>query len=307
MIAADRLQAARSCFLRACLLDVEVRKPGNVSRASPGHGMSAAQFLASAHAAVEPLLRPGLAVGDRIEQAVAASWRAAGCNTNLGIVLLCAPIAAAFEQLPSPCSLDALRSALTQVLEELSVSDAASAYRAIVQANPGGLGRTDTGDVHEAPSIDLREAMTLAADRDCVALQYASAFADLFTAVEELSSRGSPPLFPRFSPQSPASSPLSGQSESVPPELHEIETVQTIFLRYLAAWPDSHIQRKMGQACAVSVQDQAKRWLEQEPPPWDASPRFAAWDASLKAAGINPGTAADLTVATLFIAGLSEQ
>jgi triphosphoribosyl-dephospho-CoA synthase len=33
-----------------------------------------------------------------------------------------------------------------------------------------------------------------------------------------------------------------------------------------------------------------------------ADPRWAAWDASLKAAGINPGTSADLTVATLFVA-----
>ena len=34
------------------------------------------------------------------------------------------------------------------------------------------------------------------------------------------------------------------------------------------------------------------------------SPAFAAWDESLKAQGINPGTSADLTVATLMIAGL---
>jgi triphosphoribosyl-dephospho-CoA synthase len=33
-------------------------------------------------------------------------------------------------------------------------------------------------------------------------------------------------------------------------------------------------------------------------------PSFAAWDESLKAQGINPGTSADLTVATLMIAGL---
>jgi triphosphoribosyl-dephospho-CoA synthase len=34
-------------------------------------------------------------------------------------------------------------------------------------------------------------------------------------------------------------------------------------------------------------------------------PEFAAWDASLKADRINPGTTADLTVATLLIAGLT--
>ncbi len=35
---------ARAAFLRACELDVAVRKPGNVSDASPGHGMHAALF-----------------------------------------------------------------------------------------------------------------------------------------------------------------------------------------------------------------------------------------------------------------------
>ena len=35
----------------------------------------------------------------------------------------------------------------------------------------------------------------------------------------------------------------------------------------------------------------------------DADPAFAAWDESLKARGINPGTSADLTVAALLIAG----
>jgi triphosphoribosyl-dephospho-CoA synthase len=37
----------------------------------------------------------------------------------------------------------------------------------------------------------------------------------------------------------------------------------------------------------------------------DTDPEFAAWDESLKADRINPGTTADLTVAALLIAGLS--
>jgi triphosphoribosyl-dephospho-CoA synthase len=35
----------------------------------------------------------------------------------------------------------------------------------------------------------------------------------------------------------------------------------------------------------------------------DATQQLLAWDAGLKARGINPGTSADLTVATLFVAG----
>ena len=95
-----RKEHARACFLRACELDVAVRKPGNVSLASPGHGMHAAMFIASAEAAAGPLFEPGARVGERIEAAVAATWAVAGCNTNLGILLLCAPIAKAVEMSP---------------------------------------------------------------------------------------------------------------------------------------------------------------------------------------------------------------
>jgi triphosphoribosyl-dephospho-CoA synthase len=35
----------------------------------------------------------------------------------------------------------------------------------------------------------------------------------------------------------------------------------------------------------------------------DADPEFAAWDVSLKAAGVNPGTSADFTVAALLLSG----
>ena len=69
---------ARACFVRACELDVAVRKPGNVSRESSGHGMHADMFIASAHAAAGPLFEPGARVGQRIEAAVAATWEVAG-------------------------------------------------------------------------------------------------------------------------------------------------------------------------------------------------------------------------------------
>ena len=60
--------------------------------------MTVADFLASADAAAPPLAAPGAAVGARILAAVAATRAAVGQNTNLGIVLLCAPLAAAAER-----------------------------------------------------------------------------------------------------------------------------------------------------------------------------------------------------------------
>ncbi len=267
-------QRARAAFLRACELDVAVRKPGNVSRASPGHGMQAQHFLDAAQAAAEPLLKPGARVGERIEASVAASWAAAGCNTNLGILLLCAPLAAAAEStLPLSHSLQA-------VLAALDVEDARAAYRAIVQANPGGLGHAEQADVHAAPAIDLRAAMALAARRDSVARQYAEGFHEVLAAAQGLG---------------------FALSDSADRALRDA-TVQRVYLGYLARWPDSHIVRKHGEALAQIVMSAAQGWQGRERPGED--PAFAAWDESLKQQGLNPGTSADLTVATLFAAGL---
>jgi len=287
------LERARACYLDACELDVAVRKPGNVSRLSAGHGMQAELFSASARASVGPMFRPGARVGDRIEAAVAATADAAGCNTNLGIVLLCAPIARAIELHPEADDPFALRVAIERVLADLDVDDARAAYRAIAQARPGGLGSAPAEDVHSLPSIDLRAAMALAAERDSIARQYRDGYAELF----EL---GLPPTSSGLSGLAGLPMGLDGR---VPPAVADV--VQRVYLSFLAARPDSHIVRKHGAALAHSVMRSAQRWQAraQAGEHLDADPDFAAWDVELKAAGLNPGTSADFTVAALFVAG----
>ena len=276
----------RACFLRACELDVAVRKPGNVSRASPGHRMRAEMFIASAQAAAGPLFEPGARVGERIEAAVDASWAAAGCNTNLGIVLLCAPIAAAVQPGPDAVAPDGLRAAIEAVLGGLDRADARAAYRAIARARPGGLGTAPSQDVNAAPSVDLRAAMALAADRDSIARQYRDGFVDLFDV-------GLAALGPGFS-----------LNRTPDPR----GAVQRVYLALLGRFADSHIVRNHGEAVAHIVMSAAQGWAERPvgPAGLDAEPGFVAWDERLKAEGINPGTSADLTVATLLIAGLSD-
>ncbi len=290
---APAVDAARQAFLWACGLDVAVRKPGNVSLASPGHGMQAGQFLCSAEAAAGPLFEPGVRVGGRIEAAQAASWRAAGCNTNLGIVLLCAPLAAAAERLqPSaaPPALSDWRGAIEAVLAGLDVADASLAFRAIAAAHPGGLGSVASQDVRDLPSVGLREAMALAAGRDSIARQYRDGFAELFDL-------GLPSLGAGFGPQG-----FAGQ-----PDAATARAVQRLYLRWLASRPDSHIVRKHGDAVAHSVMSAAQGWRERADAgeALDADAGFAEWDEQLKAAGLNPGTTADLTVATLLLASLT--
>lgn len=288
---------AREAFLAACRLDVETPKPGNVSVESAGHGMTAAQFLASAQAAAGPLFAHGAPVGKRILDAVARTREVAGCNTNLGIVLLVAPLAASLAASlnerdepdePDESSGEALtaqrwRAATERVLARLTVDDARDAYRAIALANPGGLGDAPEQSVHDAPTVDLRAAMQLAAQRDSIARQYANGFADIFetglAAVDEM-----------------------------PAEAPRLVTLN-VFLTFLASHPDSHIVRKHGMALAQSVTLAARaqhgRWraAATQTPDQSALRDLYAWDTELKSRGINPGTSADLTVATLFVAG----
>lgn len=297
----------RQAFLSACALDVAVRKPGNVCADTPGHGMTAAQFITSAEVAADALCAPGHGVGQRIEAAVLATRAAVGCNTNLGILLLCAPIAFAAEAVAAErcaarpdASQDTagLRSRLASVLAGLSVADAAAAYRAIRAAQPGGLGSAPSQDVQAPPSIDLRSAMALAADRDRIARQYRDGFTELFDLALPALQAG-----PAW--QSPA---LGGR-----PDASTVAAVQALYLLWLASAPDSHIVRKHGGAVAQVVMRAAQGWQHRRaaqagdprraaPPTLDSDPAFIAWDSALKAAAINPGTSADLTVATLMLA-----
>lgn len=295
---------AAQAYRRACLWDVAAFKPGNVSLARHGHRMQAADFIASAAASAGAIGQPGAAVGNRIEAAVAATWQAVGCNTNLGIVLLCAPLACAMEQAPSR-SARALRDAWEQVMAGLDRQDAAAAYRAIAQAQPGGLGRAESEDVHQAPSLGLREAMALAADRDAIAAQYVNGASRLFeTGWPVLKALAWPPA-------GWAAATDAGDDQTLAQQLAADaagqRAVSGLYLALLAAGPDSHIVRKHGLSVAHSVMAEAADWWRRwrDDPDWgqgSARAEWADWDTSLKSRGLNPGTTADLTVATLMAA-----
>ena len=85
----------------ACLLEVTAPKPGNVS---PGRGfddLAYEHFLASAAAIGGPLSGAGTRpLGATVRLAIEATARWTSSNTNLGIVLLLAPLARAAHALP---------------------------------------------------------------------------------------------------------------------------------------------------------------------------------------------------------------
>ena len=267
-------------FTAACLEELDAPKPGNVHHYASGHRMTVDDFVRSAAAAAEPLAHRGARVGARILAAVEATCAAVGANTNLGIILLAAPLAAAAERGDTD-----LRRALARVLAELDLADADLAFRAIVRAAPGGLGRADRHDVFAPATVTLRQAMAEAANRDRIAHQYASDFDDVFT-------RGNPALADAAARAWPA----------------RWATV-AVYLAFLAAFPDSHILRKHGAAVADDTRRAAESFrarLHASEQPEALLPDLLAWDSALKRENINPGTSADLTVATLFAHRLNE-
>jgi triphosphoribosyl-dephospho-CoA synthase len=274
---AEPAEAGRiaDAFREACLAELAALKPGNVHVHAEGHGMTVAQFQASAAAAAPVIAAPGLRVGQRILKAVEATRSAVGLNTNLGIVLLAAPlIAAAWRP-----ERGTLRERVAAVLDALDRSDAEAAYAAIRLAAPGGLGRSVAEDVSEPPKVSLKQAMALAAARDRIARQYVTAYADLF----EIG-------LPRY---------REALAERLAPE----EAVAAVHLRFMAAFADSHIQRKYGAATAEAVRGEAdlldRPWLWRGP--WvERRRRLLAFDSKLKSRNLNPGTSADLTVACLL-------
>jgi triphosphoribosyl-dephospho-CoA synthase len=277
-----------NAFIGACRDELEAPKPGNVHVYADGHGMTAAQFEDSAAAAAGPLCASGARVGIRIRGAVEATVKAVGTNTNLGIILLCAPLAAAADTaLRSSAagedqSLD-LRAALIGVIDNLDITDATDAFAAIVRASPAGLGHAERHDVRAPPQVTLKQAMTDAADRDRVARQYAAGFADVFDLGMPLHAAAAA----RWS--APRAATLA------------------VYLGFLSRFPDSHICRKLGADAAAEVCQTALKFDALLQDTRDAAglprgllDRLLAWDAALKGRGINPGTSADLTVATLF-------
>jgi triphosphoribosyl-dephospho-CoA synthase len=264
-------------FFAACRDEIEAPKPGNVHVFAAGHGMTKEDFLTSATAASAPLLAPGASVGARILGAVEATRAAVGMNTNLGILLLCGPLAAAAEKGGTD-----LQAALADVLKELNRNDAEQVFRAISLASPGGLGAVPRYDVRGPAEVGLREAMAEAADRDALALQYVSNFHDVFvTGLEALAAARKCGLKPPW------------------------PTV-AIYLSFLAAFPDTHIGRKHGLPAAREVQSEASEMLSIfQARHGDCLAELLAFDRRLKSRDRNPGTSADLTVATLFADRLS--
>jgi triphosphoribosyl-dephospho-CoA synthase len=266
------------CVHIACLIEVSADKPGNVTWGKDFWDTRFVDFMASA-IAVGPAFRDAMQkpVGEIVYQAVRDTGRLANTNTNLGMILLLAPLARA----AAPGHPGGLREEVRRVLAELTVEDARNVFQAIRQAAPRGLGRVAHYDVR-GPEVDipLLEAMRLAQERDTVAREYTTGFEITF----ELGYAS----LARFWEEG-----------------HEFSNsiVQT-YLTILAEVPDTLIVRKKGWKAAREISRRAKTVLDSGGA-FTESGRLAMqeFDRTIRDPRhrFNPGTTADLIAATLFV------
>jgi triphosphoribosyl-dephospho-CoA synthase len=260
----------------ACLLEVSAPKPGNVSPGRHFADLRYEDFLASALAIGEPMAGAGeRGVGTTIRLAIEATAKLTRSNSNLGIVLLFAPLARA-----ASLGGTSLQHAVQHVLDGTTVEDAKEAYVAIRLAQPGGLDRAESQDVSTDPTMTLVEVMRLAAHRDTIASEYRTGF--------EVTFRTGVPVLER------------ARRDGLPWDDAVVET----FLTLLAAVPDTHIARRSGAALATGVTARAREVLAAGGVRTEAGRRaIDDFDRGLRddRNSGNPGTTADLTAAAIFV------
>ena len=255
----------------ACVWEVLARKVGNVHPGAGFADLDHRHFLHSAGALATALVECERAgIGETILRAVQLRRVVTPSNTNLGIILLLVPLAKSQT-----------RQELETLMASLTIGDARCAFEAIRIASAGGMGDVAEQSVAEEPTTTLLEAMRLAANRDMIAKQYITGFADIFDF-------GVPHLLRAFE--------LYGSVEAA---------ILDCQLRWLAAFPDSLIARKCGGMIAEEVQTRAESILLDGGLSERAGrAALLLFDEYLRGDGnrLNPGTTADLVTACLFIA-----
>ncbi len=266
-----------SAYEQACEIELLAFKPGNVSVYSNGHDMTVEDFRASYRASSGPITDPSYSLGEKIYYAVKATRDAVGCNTNLGIILLCAPLLQSMTRIDNGQS---LREVAAQVLAATTRQDADWVFQAIRHASPGGLGDSDEADVNQKASVTLLEAMKIASSKDRIAYQYTNAYKEIFEFTIFMYNAN----FAKFGNRNWAA--------------------LSVYAAMLQNQADSHIERKYGSqysdwvAAEMKIINQA---LAATDNPESLLPLLNDIDEAFKAKGLNPGTTADITVVTVLV------
>ncbi len=262
------------CVAAASILEASAPKAGNVHPGASFADLSHDDFVA-AGLAIAPVFEAAASapVGVPVRAAVEASAAVTRSNANLGIVLALAPLVAVPREAGSAAQAIG-NGAVERVLAGLTPADAAAVWQAIAVARPGGLGTSARFDLDGPPPVDLRAAMAHAADRDQIAALWARGYAGLLAG------------------------PVADLAREFAAGAGLADAIVRAHVVQLAREPDSLIARRHGPARAAEV-SRAAAAIPLATAAWRTA--VADFDGGLRAAGVNPGTSADLIAAALYI------
>lgn len=308
----------------ACTWEATAAKPGNVNRNSDFDDLTLVDFLASGAMVADVLHRMAVphqvaekpALGRLVLDMVKATGAVSVSNSNLGICLLLAPLAIAYlecrpgndgdsplQAMDAPAvSVEQLKAALRVVLESAASDDTRHLYRAIALSQAGGLGKSEQADIHApdelTPADTPVHVMTVAKDRDSIALEYATGFSQTFDLVL-------PSLLNFLQRGYPLQWAIIGC---------QVET--------MAKQVDTLIQRKLGPTVAEDIRCRCQQlwqnWQQGELESWATFQKGRLENTLLDLQELdfylradehrrNPGTTADLIAGALFTGLLTGQ
>lgn len=307
----------------AALLEVSGwPKPGNVHRTADFPDTTFEEFLAGSVAlgpAVEEAVRRGykkgkegkieqIGIGELIKKAVknVKRWHKGG-NTHLGISFLFIPVAASVGLLKSreaEINHDNIRETFRQIVRATTPEDAIHGYEAILIASSAALGKLIYARAPDLSSSDFRERIL----RDKVTLfdtmkissEWDNISREWVTELEISVKTGLKTFLSTYN-----------DTKNV-----NIATVHT-FLTILAKYPDTFIARKVGVKFeedikrAVSVGMKVAKEISKEAKEIlkiggmiteEGRKRIQEFDNNLRQRDLNPGTTADITANSIFLA-----
>lgn len=264
----------------SCVADVRLLGTGRTPVRRTDTDISKDDYHSSAQAVAPVLSGDHASVGERILAAVQATRGAVSMDTNLGILLLAAPLVHA---LLTDVEGITLRERLTRVLAELDHNDANLAWQAVCIADPDGAAEHPLALTCHAAELSLRQIMEAQADSNRIAYQYAHDYTDIFAFA-----------LPRL-----RQARAKWQRSEWP--------LAMVYLGLMARFPDSHVVQQHGMDTANSLRKRVAPLSEalwNAPHPAAHQPALNTLYADLERANVHPRTSADLAVATLLAARL---
>jgi len=240
-------------------------KPGNVDRCHDYPDTVLEHFLASiifARHSLEMATAPGARVGDVIYDAVERTGIHKGGNTHFGTFILLVPLVMGGD-IPGA----------GRVVRATTVEDAVTFYKAFGRTQVRVLS-SDPLDIHDpsAPERIRTQGLTLygimehSRENDMVAREWTNGFARTRRGADLLKSHG------------------CGR-----------ESIVRTFIDLLAEEPDTFVVKKHGVTVADTVVKKAREVRE-------GARDLAEFDRECIGKGINPGSTADIIIASLYVA-----